>query len=436
MKRQTFKALILAAIVSSLSLCSIPVWAEEADVDTTSEKNFKILGIWSEDSAEGQIIIGLTEQYIEEVNPNFSYEYEYVPSGDVIAKISTLVASNDLPDMFAYAYGEPMLELISADKLVNITKTLETLGCSDCLNDGAKDSLLSLSGTEDLYCLPYGMNIEGFWYNKEVFKEAGVEVPTTWDELITICDSMVEQGIQPIAVGGADKWPASRLVSAYAYRTMGADAVKKASQGEMKFTEEGFIKAAQMIADMAEKGYFGEGSVTVDNTTAESMLLNGQCAMLYDGSWFTSSITNEELNLFGEDNIGFMGVPIVDETVSKAEELPTNCGNPFVLSAEKYDAATAGWLKYFVENIGNYAMTNFHSLRGYNYTVEADSLSPIVKEVVDYINSATSSTAWWEAYMDTDTKVTAMNNIQLLLSGDMDGQEYCQSIQDTYDLSH
>ena len=63
-------------------------------------------------------------------------------------------------------------------------------------------------------------------------------------------------------------------------------------EGETKFTDDGFVAAAQMVADMADKGYFGEGATTVDNTTAEGMLLNGQCAMLYDGSWFTSSITD------------------------------------------------------------------------------------------------------------------------------------------------
>lgn len=438
MKKSTLKALALgmAMAMTTLASGSVSVLAEEAVTDTTSEKNFKILAIWPEDSAEGKILIGLTEQYIAEVNPNFSYEYEYVPSADVIAKVSTLVASNDLPDLFAYAYGQPIQDLISANKLVNISEALETLGCSEYINDAAKDSLLSLSNAEELYCLPYGMNIEGFWYNKKVFEGAGVSVPNTWDELIGVCDQLIEKGIQPIAVGGADRWPATRLVSAYAYRTMGADAVKKASYGEMRFDEEGFVKAASMIADMAEKKYFGEGSVTVDNTTAESMLLNGQCAMLYDGSWFTSSITNEELNPDGEENIGFMGVPVVDETVSAATELPTNCGNPFVLSADKYDAATAGWLQYFITNVGNYAMSGFQSLRGYTYTTESDELSPIVQEVVDTINSATSSTAWWEAYMDTETKVTAMNNIQLVLSGDMDGAGYCNSIQETYDLNH
>ena len=49
-----------------------------------------------------------------------------------------------------------------------------------------------------------------------------------------------------------------------------------------------------------------------------------------------------------------------------ATEVPTNCGNILALSADKYDAATAGWLKYFVQNAGNYGMEEMGSLKGYN----------------------------------------------------------------------
>jgi raffinose/stachyose/melibiose transport system substrate-binding protein len=425
-----------ASSSSAAEAVSAESTASSGAVDTSASKSIKILAIWAEDSTEGKIINELTQKYIDEVNPNFSYEYEYVAQTDLSTKISTLVASDDLPDVFVYSAGKPLQQLIEADKVVDISDALDATGESDALLPAAKSSLLSLSNTDDLYDLPFGLNIEGFWYNKSVFEKAGVDVPTTWDELLDVCDKLKSQGIQPLATGGADKWPTTRLVNAYAYRSMGADAVKKASNGEAKFTDDGYVKAAQMVADMASKGYFGEGATTVDNTTAEGMLLNGQCAMLYDGSWFSSSIADPETNPDGEDNIGFMGVPVVDESVSPATEYPTNCGNVFCLSKEKYDAATAGWLQYFVSNIGNYAMENYQSIRGYKYDTDDSQLGTTVKAIVDDINSATGATAWWEAYMDDQTKAAAQDNIQNVLNGDMDGQQYCESIQEAYDLAN
>ena len=336
MKKKAMALVMVAATAISLMAGSLSVSAA-TDPDTSAEKKIKVLSIWAEDSADGKILTGMLDNYTKDVNPNFSYEYEYVSASDLSTKISTLVASNDLPDLFAYSAGVPLRELIQAGKVVNVSEELKAMGDEDKVMDSAKSIMTSLSDTDDLYDLPFGMNIEGFWYNKSVFEDAGVEVPTTWDELLQVCDTLKEKGIQPIATGGSDKWPTTRIVNAYAYRTMGADAVKKACEGETKFTDDGFVAAAQMVADMADKGYFGEGATTVDNTTAEGMLLNGQCAMLYDGSWFTSSITDEETNPSGEDNIGFMGVPVVDESVSEASELPANCGNILCLSQDKYD---------------------------------------------------------------------------------------------------
>lgn len=433
MKKKLIAVLTAAALTAGLAATG--VCAETVEPDTQAEKNFKILSVWAEDSVEGKIIIELTEKYIAEVNPNFSYEYEYVAAKDLSTKIATLVSSDDLPDLFAYSAGAPLRTLIASEKVVNISEALEGLGLSDKIMDGAESIMTALSGTEDMYDLPFGMNVEGFWYNKALFEEAGVEVPATWDEFLTVCDTFMEKGIQPLATGGADKWPTTRLINAYTYRSMGVDAVKKASEGETSFTDEGYVAAAQMLVDMVEKGYFGEGATTVDNATAENMLLAGKCAMVYDGSWFTSAIV-ADTNPSGEEGIGFMGVPVVDESISPVTEYPMNCGNILCLSQAKYDAGTAGWLQYFVENAGDYAMGEYQSIRGYVYSVSDDELSPITKEVVETINSATASTAWWEAYLNDETKSAAQDNVQTLINGDMTAEEYMSSIQEAYDLSH
>ena len=186
-----------ASSSSAAEAVSAESTASSGAVDTSASKSIKILAIWAEDSTEGKIINELTQKYIDEVNPNFSYEYEYVAQTDLSTKISTLVASDDLPDVFVYSAGKPLQQLIEADKVVDISDALDAVGESDALLPAAKSSLLSLSNTDDLYDLPFGLNIEGFWYNKSVFEKAGVDVPTTWDELLDVCDKLKSQGIQP-----------------------------------------------------------------------------------------------------------------------------------------------------------------------------------------------------------------------------------------------
>ncbi|WFR56363.1 extracellular solute-binding protein [Anaerocolumna sp. AGMB13025] len=401
--------------------------------DTQIAKKIKILSIWAEDKDNGKLITDLTKRYINEVNPKFEYEFELVASDNLKQKIATLVASDDLPDVFVYESGKPIVELIEAGKLLDVGQALEDLGVADMLDEGAVSLLKTLSGTDQLYDLPLGMNVEGFWYNKALFEQAGVEVPATWDEFEAACAKLQAAGIQPLTAGGADKWPVTRLINAYVMRSMGVDAMKKAANGEANYTDPGYVTAAQKIQDLAIKGYFGEGITTVDQNTAGNMLLSGKAAIFYNGSWFTEALT-ADTNPAGADGIGFFNIPVVDETKGTITEYSMNCGNILALDKSKYDEGTAGWLKYMVENIGNEAMTQFGAVKGYKYDVAGD-LSPYSKVVADELAKVTKASTWFEAAMNSETSTVAQDNVQTLINGDTTPQEYMQSIQDAYDGS-
>ena len=175
-------AILMAALTAS-TMFAVPTFAADySGEDPQLEKNIKILTIWAEDNDNGMLLNKICEDYQKNVNPNFTWEYEMVASDNLQQKIATLAASNDLPDLFAYEAGAPLSVLIDSGKVKNITEAVDEIGTADYLNSGAVELLKGLSGTDDLYDLPLGLNVEGFWYNKALFEQAGCEVPTTWDE--------------------------------------------------------------------------------------------------------------------------------------------------------------------------------------------------------------------------------------------------------------
>lgn len=403
--------------------------------DPQLSKKIKILTIWAEDNDNGILLNKICEDYKKNVNPNFEWEYEMVSSDNLQQKIATLVASNDLPDLFAYEAGAPLVTLIDADKVLNISDELERIGVMSYLNEGAVELLKGLSGTDDLYDLPLGLNVEGFWYNKELFQQAGCDVPTTWDEFEEVLEKLNVAGTQPLITGGSDKWPATRLINAYAVRTLGNDVMTKTANGDLLYTDKGLVAAADKIGEWAEKGYFGQGITTVDSNTAGSMLMSGKAAIFYNGSWFTQNLTDETQNPAGEDGIGFFNIPIEDEKISSAKSYSMNCGNILCLDKSKYDDATAWFLKYYCENMGNLAMEELGTVKGYTYTTKAEEMDSYTKLVLDEINKSTEGFAWWEAKMPSEISKIAQENVQSLLNGDITGEEYMQSIQDVYDLN-
>lgn len=436
MKRKMVSvALCLAMTATMVAGNAAMVMADDGGASRT----IKILSMWPEDDADstanGSIITAMLEKYKEEVDPDFTWEYEYVDSDNLKTKVATLAASDDLPDIFAYDAGTPLVDLIDAGIPLDITQALTDAGVYDKLDNGATAYLAALTGTDDIYDLPLGLNIEGFWYNKALFEEAGIEsAPQTWDEMLEDADKLLEAGIQPFATGGADSWPVTRLLHAYCIRLMGKDCMQEAADGTLAYNSDGFIEAAQMIQDMNSKGYFGEGATTVDQNTAADMVMSGEAAMLYNGSWYTSSLASDA-NPAGEDGIGFFNIPTVDGGEGTATEYAMNCGTILVVNNSTYDDTMKAFLPYFVSNVGQYSMDEFGSLKGYVVDSYPEDVSAYTKLVADEMEKVTGTANWFEALMNSELSTVAQENVQSLLNGDMSAQEYCDMMEETYEAT-
>lgn len=429
MKRKAMAALLAGTMTMGRMTGSLCVSAEEA-------RTFKILSMWAEDDNDsGSILKNVTENYKQE-NPDFNYEIEVVSSDNLKQKVATLAASNDLPDVFAYDAGTPLIDLMDAGLVVNVGEKLDALGVADQIDSGAADFLTRLTNTDSLYDLPLGQNIEGFWYNKALFEQAGIEnPPTTWDEMLEDAQKLLDAGIQPFAVGGADLWPATRLLNAYVMRKGGTDFMDQAYAGEKQYTDPALVEAAAMLQDMVDKGYFGVGPTTVDQNTAANMVMNGEAAIIYNGSWYVGQL-NSDANAAGPDGIGFFNVPEVSGGPGTVTEYSMNCGTILALSSSKYDETTDGWLKYFVSNAGDYAMDTQGSFRGYTISEMPSDISGYTQLVSDELNKVTGTSAWFEAAMDSELSQIAQENVQSLMNGDMTPEDYTQSLQDIWDAAH
>ena len=166
------------------------------------------------------------------------------------------------------------------------------------------------------------------------------------------------------------------------------------------------------------------------------MLMNGQAAIFYTGSWFTQNLTDPTQNTAGEDGIGFFNIPVEDESISSSTSYSMNCGNILAMSKDKMNEGTAWFMKYFIQNMGNVAMEELGTVKGYTYTTSTEDMDPYTQLVLDEIAKSTEGFAWWEAKMNAEVSSIAQENVQPLLNGDMTGQEYMQSIQDAYDMSN
>ena len=88
------------------------------------------------------------------------------------------------------------------------------------------------------------------WYNTHVFDDAGVEPPTTWDELVSTAQTISDSGVPPYSVGVDVGWPMSDLFENIYLRTAGPDMYDKLARHEIPWTDQSVKDALSKMADV------------------------------------------------------------------------------------------------------------------------------------------------------------------------------------------
>ena len=142
------------------------------------------------------------------------------------------------------------------------------------------------------YTVPTGLSYySGMFYNKKIFADNGIKVPTTWSELIAACDALKAKGIVPLGIGGKDSAGLNMLgvaQSLYPTAQVKEDLAKGLYDGSVKLNVDTQLKVLQQVQKLysyAEPNFAG-----VSYATMTSDFVNGKFAMMSDGTWNTTTI--------------------------------------------------------------------------------------------------------------------------------------------------
>ena len=163
------------------------------------------------------------------LHPEANFELQFLENEAYKAKLTTLLQSDDAPDI-VYSWGGGVLdEQVKAGVLRDIdgvvsaeTKTnIGPAGVGAFTRDGK------------LYGHAQHVSQVVFWYNKELFAKAGLDAATmnTWDGFLAGVKKLQDAGIMPIALGGGDKWPAHFYWSYLVVKLAGEDGFNAAKAG-------------------------------------------------------------------------------------------------------------------------------------------------------------------------------------------------------------
>lgn len=381
----------------------------------------------AENTTIPQVLTTLSEDQCSAENEALPLEVETVPQTQLDQKLQLLAGQNALPVQYA-AGNAPALtkELADGGHVLDFEKALTDLDVIDQVEPAAISTIEALYGGFNV--LPYQYNVEGIWYNKQIFEENGIEVPETWSELEEAAATLEEAGIQAFAASGEQGWPITRLISGYLFRDLGPDALQKVADGEAKLTDPEYVAAAQAIADLGAEGYFGQGVGSIDYDTAFNTFLTGKAGMFYMGSWALSDFADEERNQIGSENIGFLPFPAVEGGSGSAEQIPANVGLPMTFSDKAYDDKAGDWLSCIAKNYGAASLGDASTISGFkvNGDVEVDDLTQLIQ---NRISETEESVLWFEALFNSKATETSQKNAAQLVTGAISPAEFMSLVQ-------
>src|SRR5688572_31928204 len=177
--------------------------------------------------------------------------------------------------------------------------SLNDLPGMENFGDVAKSAWITDDGS-DVFCVPMASVIHGFFYNKDIFDQYGLEEPTTREEFFQVLRTLQENGETPLVMGTSDQWEAATM----GFQNIGPNYWKGEEgrlallEGTAKFTDEPYIQAWQDLAEWAP--FLPEGYEAVKYPDAQSLFTLGQGVIYPTGSW--------EISLFESQADFNMGV--------------------------------------------------------------------------------------------------------------------------------
>ena len=278
-------------------------------------------------TGQGLLEQQLIDAYMAE-NPNVKIEVEALQDEPYKTKFTAYTSSNNLPDLLS-VWGQPAF----IDPVIN-SGYLAELNPDDYTDDGfLAGSMNGFSKDGKLYGLPRNTDMQVIFYNKQIFADNGLSVPTTMQELYDICDTLNAAGIAPCSMDGQDKWPISCMYTDFVMKSTGDNTLIANAVANADFSDARLTKAAEEMKALIDKGFFQTSFLSADYGASRNLFAQGKAAMFYMGSWEMSMATDEAIDESVRSQIGVFSLPVTDGSPAKATDLAAWNGGGYAVSA-------------------------------------------------------------------------------------------------------
>ncbi len=421
----------VVATSTALALGAFPRWAWHA---LAQDDN---LVFWdSNNSGELQELVETLAEEFEAQKQGVTVEHQGFETAQLDDQLQRAVQSGEGPDISQINNGEnSMGPMVRAGLILPMDDYAEQYGWNDLLSPGliARNRYTedgTTIGEGALWGVSSTAEIVGFYYNKQIFADNGVEIPETFADLEAAMQTFQDDGVTPLVFGNLDPWPAIHLFGEI-HGTMTTREYLDGliyRQGDQSWETDEIKQAAAKLQEWKQNGYLLQGFEGISPDDAVSLFAAGQGAMLMQGSWDAPNLAAEM-----KENVGFFLMPPREAGGTVLHVGGVGIPYGITQNAENADLA-AEFINFLVSERALELMVEQSALPG--QTIPAEMIAPdtLAGDLYTAWNAANEADAIGH-YLDWATPTfydTLSAELQRLLGDQTTPEAFAQALQADY----
>lgn len=427
MNKRSIKKLLAAGAVATVTLAGLA--ACSANTEAASGGDVTMTFWHNSTTGPGKAYWEATVADFEEANPGVTIDMQSIQNEEMDGKLQTALNSGDAPDIFMARGGGKLADVVAAGQAMDITDLVD-----DATKAAVPEGVLSAFAIDDkIYGMPTAVLPGGIYYSGDLYAEAGVEgTPKTLDELDSAVDKLKGAGIDPIAVGAKDAWPAAHWYYFFAVRACSQDTLNTAAE-TMEFDDPCWLEAGENLADFVDTEPFNNGFLTTSAQqgagSSAGLIANHKAAMELMGAWnpgVIASLTPDQKPL---PDLGWFPFPEVDGGEGEPGALMGGVDG-FTCSAQAPKDECAAFLNFFMQKEYQEGYAEAFQTIPANKDAQEVVKDPALLSIIEAYNDAPYVTVWLDTLFGQNVGNALNKGVVDLFAGQGSAEDIVSGLND------
>ncbi|MEM6431444.1 MAG: extracellular solute-binding protein [Deinococcota bacterium] len=198
----------------------------------------------------------------------------------------TLLQSSSPPDIYFQFGGEQVASNARNGFAADLTDALSEDGWRDSFIEAAWSAPAGTVYEGRIYMVPSNLDVTTvIWYNEDVFAEYDLTEPATWEEFLTVVETLASNGETPLMFGNQELWPFGNWAGHVTARVVSPETFDAAFRLQEPFNQAEFVDAFQLFETLHELDAFNLDMPSLGADPAMSGFFQGFAVMHPIGSW-------------------------------------------------------------------------------------------------------------------------------------------------------